>query len=175
MPERLGIKIPRVLVDKLKKASDNYAYGYSLRGTRCFALKSGTRKQRVNMIAVLNQGKLLAPFTLVGSCNRQVFTLWLEACLLPCLKAGQKVILDNATFHKGEHITQLIEEKGCEVWYLPAYSPDLNKIEHCWAWLKSRIRKRLKDTDNSTNLDTHPLHDAINEVLAEAVRSQQHQ
>lgn len=73
------------------------------------------------------------------------------------------MILDNATFHKGEHITKLIEDKGCEVWYLPAYSPDLNKIEHCWAWLKSRIRKRLKDD----NLDTNQLHDTINAVLAE--------
>jgi transposase len=145
-------------------ARDNYAYGYSPRGKRCFALKSGTRQKRVNMIAALNQGQLLAPFTVVGSCNRQVFTLWLTECLLPCLKAGQKVILDNATFHKGGHITKLIEDKGCEVWYLPAYSPDLNKIEHCWSWLKSRIRKRLKDN----NHDTNQLHEAINAVLAEA-------
>jgi transposase len=129
-------------------ARDDYAYGYSPRGKRCFALKSGTRQQRVNMIAALCQGKLFAPFTVIGSCNRQVFTLWLTECLLPCLQAGQKVILDNATFHKGEHITKLIEDKGCEVWYLPAYSPDLNKIEHCWAWLKNRIRKRLKDTND---------------------------
>lgn len=129
-------------------ARDDYAYGYSPRGKRCFALKSGTRKQRVNMIAALCQGKLLAPFIVAGSCNRHVFTLWLTECLLSCLQAGQKVILDNATFHKGEHISKLIEDKGCEVWYLPAYSPDLNKIEHCWSWLKHRIRKRLKDSND---------------------------
>ncbi|HEY5141329.1 MAG TPA: transposase, partial [Methylococcales bacterium] len=66
-----------------------------------------------------------------------------ESCLLPVLKPGQSVVMDNATFHKGGRIEQLIEQAGCEVLYLPPYSPDLNKIEKCWSWLKSRIRKQL--------------------------------
>lgn len=53
--------------------------------------------------------------------------------------------MDNATFHHGGRIAQLIEAAGCHLLYLPAYSPDLNRIEKCWAWLKSRIRKRLFD------------------------------
>ncbi len=53
--------------------------------------------------------------------------------------------MDNATFHHGGRIPQLIEAAGCSLLYLPAYSPDLNRIEKCWAWLKSRIRKRLPD------------------------------
>jgi transposase len=51
--------------------------------------------------------------------------------------------MDNATFHKGGRISQLIEGTGCQLLYLPPYSPDLNKIEQCWSWLKSRIRKQL--------------------------------
>ena len=52
--------------------------------------------------------------------------------------------MDNATFHKGGQIEQLIREAGAQVLYLPPYSPDLNKIERCWFWLKSRIHKQLK-------------------------------
>jgi hypothetical protein len=62
-------------------------------------------------------------------CFRQVFETWLEICLIPVLKPGQKLVRDNATFHKGGRIDQLVQAAGCEVWYLPAYSPDLNKIE----------------------------------------------
>jgi transposase len=69
--------------------------------------------------------------------------IWLETCLIPVLKPGQVVVMDNATFHKGGRIEQLIQEAGCELLYLPAYSPDFNKIEQCWSWLKSRIRKQL--------------------------------
>ncbi len=67
---------------------------------------------------------------------------WLETCLIPLLKPGQIVIVDNATFHKGGRIIELIEAAGCQLKYLPSYSPDLNKIEQCWSWLKSRIRKQ---------------------------------
>ena len=58
-------------------------------------------------------------------------------------KTGTNSVVDNATFPKGGQIIQLIEAVGCQLKYLPAYSPDLNKIERCWSWLKSRIRKQL--------------------------------
>jgi transposase len=51
--------------------------------------------------------------------------------------------MDNATFHKGGRIQELIQSVGCRLLYLPPYSPDFNKIEQCWSWLKSRIRKQL--------------------------------
>lgn len=125
-------------------ARDDYAYGYSPQGERLHALKSGHRQGRVNMIAAYCGHQLFAPFTLNGACSRDVFELWLQKCLIPELKPAQKVIMDNATFHKGGRIEELIQAAGCEVWYLPPYSPDLNKIEHCWSWLKSRIRKQLE-------------------------------
>ncbi len=56
--------------------------------------------------------------------------------------------MDNATFHKGGCIEQLIQDAGCEVLYLPPYSPDLNRIEKCWSWLKSRIRKQIQQFDS---------------------------
>ena len=89
----------------------------------------------------------MAPFTVEGACNGVVFETWLETCLVPELKPGQVVILDNATFHHGGGIAALIESAGCRLLYLPAYSPDFNRIEKCWAWLKARIRKRLSGSD----------------------------
>lgn len=123
-----------------------YDYGYSLKGKRLFDLKSGSRRGRINMIAAWSQGRLLAPFTVEGSCTRKVFEVWLERCLVPELKPNQVLILDNATFHKGGRIKEILAMAKCEVWYLPPYSPDLNKIEQCWSWLKSRIRKQLKQS-----------------------------
>ncbi len=72
-----------------------------------------------------------------------MFETWLQTCLIPTLKPGQIVIADHATFMKGGPIFQLIEAAGCQLKYLLPYSPDLNKIERCWSWLKSRIRKQL--------------------------------
>ena len=53
------------------------------------------------------------------------------------------MILDNASFHKGGRIEELIKSAGCDLIYLPPYSPDLNPIERCWAQLKNYIRKAL--------------------------------
>ncbi|BAI93453.1 hypothetical protein NIES39_O02040 [Arthrospira platensis NIES-39] len=67
-------------------------------------------------------------------------TPWLEFILIPTLKPGQTLVLDNATFHKGGRQAELVEAAQCRLLYLPPYSPDLNKIEKCWSWLKARIR-----------------------------------
>jgi len=86
---------------------------------------------------------LIAPFTVDGPCNRTIFETWLKTCLIPFLKPGQFLVIDNATFHRGGNIQTLIEKAGCRLINLPLYSPDLNKVEQCWSWLESRIRKCL--------------------------------
>lgn len=139
---------------------DNYGYGYAPRGERVSALKSGNRQGRINMIAAYRDTHLIAPFTVEGACNRVVFETWLETCLLPVLHPGDWVILDNATVHHGGRIAELIESVGAQLVYLPPYSPDLNRIEKCWAWLKSRIHKQLHQHDS--------LRDAIERVLHQA-------
>jgi transposase len=137
---------------------EDYGYGWNERGQRFHTLKSGRRQGRVNMIAALCNKKLMAPFTVEGSCNRTVVEIWLETCLIPLLKPGQVVVMDNATFHKGGKIEQLIQEAGCQLLYLPAYSPDFNKIEQCWSWLKSRIRKQLDQFDCLRDAMEYVLH-----------------
>jgi transposase len=126
---------------------DDYAYGWNQKGERFHALKSGRRQGRVNMIAAYCNRQLMAPFTIEGACNRTVFETWIEKSLIGSLKPGQWLVIDNATFHKGGRIEQLIEQAGCKVIYLPPYSPDFNKIEKCWSWLKSRIRQCLNEFD----------------------------
>lgn len=103
---------------------EDYEYGWNQRGERFHALKSGKREGRVNMIAALCNQNLLAPFTVEGACNRTVFETWLETCLVPVLKPGQVIVMDNATFHKGGRIAELIKKIGCLPLYLPPYSPD---------------------------------------------------
>jgi len=100
---------------------DDYGYGWCERGKRFEAFKSGQRAGRVNMIAAYCERRLSAPFTVDGACNRVVFETWLETCLVPT-RPGQVVILDNATFHHGGRIAELIEAVGCRLLYLPAYS-----------------------------------------------------
>ena len=137
---------------------EDYGYGWNEKGQRFHALKSGRRQGRVNMIAAQCLGQMMAPFTVEGACNRAVFEIWLETCLIPVLKPGQVVVMDNATFHKGGRIELLIQEAGCELLYLPAYSPDFNKIERCWSWLKSRIRKQIDQFDCLRDAMEYVLH-----------------
>ena len=160
---RLDSLLPEELVFADEAGMDNrdeYSYGYSPKGERIDALKSGRRTGRINMIAAYCNRTLLAPFTVEGSCNRDVFETWLDTCLIPVLKPGQKLIIDNASFHKGGRIEELVKAAGCELWYLPPYSPDMNKIERCWSWIKARVRKCLNRFDT--------LRDAMEDVLRHA-------
>ncbi len=95
---------------------EDYPYGYSPKGERCYALKSGKKRERTSWISALKEKKLFAPLTFEGSCNRDLFEFWLSHCLIPQLNPGDIIIIDNATFHKGETIKKLVEDAGCEIW-----------------------------------------------------------
>lgn len=95
---------------------------------------------RINIIAAYNQHCLYATLRLEGSIDTAVFETWVEACLVPSLRPGQVVIMDNARFHQSAKTRELIEEAECQLLFQPAYSPDLNKIEPQWAVLKQGIR-----------------------------------
>lgn len=127
---------------------EDYPYGYCEIGQRFHALKSGKRTERVSWIAALKLGNLFAPMTFAGSCNRDLFELWLEECLVPQLQPGDVIVIDNASFHRSQAIAEIVADAGCELWYLPPYSPDLNKIEHWWSVLKNWMRQRWDEFDS---------------------------
>lgn len=85
-----------------------------------------------------------------GTCNTELFNAWLEQVLIPELKPGKVLILDNASFHRSERTKKLIEASGCRILFLPPYSPDLNPIEKYWANLKVKIRELLRKISNFT-------------------------
>jgi DDE superfamily endonuclease len=115
----------------------SYAYGWSRQGERCRGERLGHRTQRVSMAAAWCQGEnghgqVLAPLTFEGYCDSALVEAWFETQLCPVLRAGQVVILDNASFHRHERLRQLLAAVGCSLLPLPSYSPDLNKIEPLW-------------------------------------------
>ena len=107
---------------------------------------SGKRFARQSIISGLSQGKFLSSMCFDGTCDTQLFNTWLEEVLLPELRPGQVLILDNASFHKSKKSLELVESVGCKIKFLPPYSPDLNPIEKYWANMKVKIRELLPKT-----------------------------
>jgi transposase len=116
-------------------------YGRAPRGAQVYDDISGRRTNRISIIAATNQNRWVAPLRFEGYCTTEVVDAWGESCLAPCLKPGQVVILDNASFHKASRIEQIAQSKGAKLLPLPTYSPDLNPIEQRWGVTKARLRK----------------------------------
>jgi len=76
-----------------------------------------------------------------GSTTRGVFEAYLEGALAPSLRPGQTVVVDNLSAHKGGRVKEIVETAGCELLYLPPYSPDLNSIEQAFAKVKGLLRR----------------------------------
>lgn len=91
-------------------------------------------------IAALGVRGVLAPFTIAGAFDQQVFDLWVEKMLVPTLRQGDWVLLDNVSFHYSAHALQLIEAAGACALHIPSYSPDFNPIEECFSKIKEYLR-----------------------------------
>jgi transposase len=97
---------------------------------------------KVSVCLVRTIGKLLLPIGLFEvNINADVFQSWVINDLLPKLPPHSVIVMDNATFHKQQDTQNAIADAGHTLLYLPAYSPDLNPIEHKWPQAKSRRRK----------------------------------
>jgi transposase len=76
-----------------------------------------------------------------GSTSGEVFEAYVEHFLAPTLRAGRVVVMDNLSAHKGDRVRELIEERSCELIYLPPYSPDFNPIEEAFSKIKRFLRE----------------------------------
>lgn len=100
-------------------------------------------------LAGLTSEGLIAPFVLDGPMDRAAFTAYVRQVLVPELRPGDVVILDNLPGHKGEEAAELVEACGARLMFLPPYSPDLNPIEMLFSKLKSLLRKAERRTKDA--------------------------
>ncbi len=127
--EKLALYRPsqRIYIDESGiDRNESYPYGWSQLGERFVGSRPGKRQKRLSMIGALCQGKFLAPLVYQGYCTARFIEAWVENFLLPEVEPGQVIIMDNAAVHKSNTIRELIEKAGCELLFLPTYSPDLN-------------------------------------------------
>ena len=119
------------------------SYGYATKGQRCYGIRDWHARGRVNVIGAILDFEFLSVELWECTIGSDVFHAWVTQALLPKCPPQCVVVLDNATFHKREDIQAAIRKAGHILEYLPAYSPDLNPIEHKWAQAKA-IRRQYR-------------------------------
>src|SRR5919112_3058018 len=106
-------------------------YGYAPRGERVRLSLPRNRGKNTTLLASIGLDGMGETMAVEGYTDRGVFEAYVDHALAPTLEAGRVVIMDNLPAHKPARVRELIEERGFELIYLPAYSPDLNPIDIC--------------------------------------------
>lgn len=115
--------------------------GRSRRGTRLVGRVPHGHWKVTTFLAGLRQNEIAAPFVIDQPMNSVIFLAYVTQCLVPTLKKGDIVVMDNLKPHKAAGVREAIEAAGAKLLYLPPYSPDLNPIELLFAKLKTLLRK----------------------------------
>jgi len=125
------------------KTSMTRLYGRSKIGERCNFHTPHGCWQTTTMISALRVDGVIPAATMLldGPMNGATFARYIERCLAPSLEPGDVVVMDNLAAHKAAGVEEAIDAAGASVWYLPAYSPDLNPIEKLWSRVKSWLRR----------------------------------
>jgi transposase len=120
--------------------------GWGPCGRRIKAKVPYGRWNTTTFLAALRYDRIAAPWLLEGPIDGQTFQIYVERILVPTLRPGDVVIMDNLGSHKGRAVRQLIRAAGAKLFFLPKYSPDLNPIEQVFAKLKHLLRKAAART-----------------------------
>ncbi len=124
--------------------------GWADKGKRLRSFAPHGHWRTMTFLGALRCDGLAAPCVFDGPINGQSFRAYVEQILLPTLKPGDIVIMDNLGSHKAAIIRQLIKAAGARLWFLPPYSPDLNPIEQAFAKIKHWMRMAQKRTIEET-------------------------
>ncbi len=116
-------------------------YARAPKGQRAAGSVPRNRGKNTTLLASLSVEGIGASMLLEGATNTAAFEVYLEQILLPSLAPGQIVVMDNLSAHKGARVRQLIEERGCQLLFLPAYSPDFSPIEETFSKIKAYLRR----------------------------------
>ena len=144
---------PRRLVfidETWAKTNMTRTHGRCAKGQRLVAKVPHGHWKTMTFLAALHHDAITAPFVLDGPINGDWFLAYVEQVLVPTLKPGDVVVMDNLASHKGKAVRKAIRQAGAHMLFLPPYSPDLNPIEQVFAKLKTLLRKAAERTVEAT-------------------------
>jgi transposase len=133
-------------------------YARAPRGQRALGRVPRNTPPNTTLIASLSLAGIGPTLLLPGATDGLAFELYVAQVLAPTLRPGQIVVLDNLSVHHRTHVAELIQARGCELWFLPSYSPDLSPIEPAFAKFKQALRRIGARTGEA-------LYEAISQVL----------
>ena len=142
-------------------------YGYAPRSERLYLPVPRGRGKNTTVLSSMTLSGMGPSLAVEGATTARVFEAYVEKVLAPGLKEGQIAVMDNLGAHRPRKVRELIEERGCELIYLPSYSPDLNPIEEALSKIKHILRKIRASTKEAL---IEAMGRALASVSAEDVR-----
>lgn len=128
------------------KTNMTRTHGYALVGQRLVDDAPHGHWQTTTFVGALRVDGFIAPLVIDGAVNGELFRAYVEKVLVPELRRGDVVVMDNLGSHTVAGVRRAIEGAGCELLYLPPYSPDLNPIENAFSKLKRLLRSAAERT-----------------------------
>lgn len=140
-------------------------YARALRGERAYGDVPKNRGQTQTLIAAISLEGVIADMVIAGGTSGDVFVAFVQEGLVPNLRQGQVVVMDNLAAHKRAEVKALIEEAKCRLVFLPSYSPDFNPIESLFSWLKQRLRSLAARSVDALLAGIGLAHTLVSDVL----------
>jgi transposase len=138
------------------------------RGQRARGSVPRNHGPNVTLVAVLGPAGIATALSIEGAATRPVFDGFVKELLVPLLRPGQTIVLDNLAVHKSPRVQRLVEGAGCRVLFLPPYSPDFNPIEPIFAKIKTALRASAARTSDDLLTATKAALDAVTAADAAA-------